>query len=97
VDPVPDPLLLRKFGSAGNRTQDLWISSQELLTTRPQRWSEHSHVDANQPSFQSLELSNVYIVISYCTACTMLSRIRSVAVDVVWIGIRVFCTLMQLI
>jgi hypothetical protein len=30
VDPVPDPLLRRKFRSAGNRTQDLWVSSQEL-------------------------------------------------------------------
>jgi hypothetical protein len=30
VDPVPDPLLLRKSGSAGNRTRDLWIYSQEL-------------------------------------------------------------------
>jgi hypothetical protein len=30
VDPVPDPLLLRKSGSAGNRTQDLWICSQKL-------------------------------------------------------------------
>jgi hypothetical protein len=30
MDPVPDPLLLRKFGSAGNRTRDLWVSSQEL-------------------------------------------------------------------
>jgi hypothetical protein len=29
VDPVPDPLLLRKSGSAGNQTQDLWICSQE--------------------------------------------------------------------
>jgi hypothetical protein len=25
VDPVPDPLLLRKSGSAGNRTRDLWV------------------------------------------------------------------------
>jgi hypothetical protein len=25
VDPVPDPLLLRKCGCAGKRTQDLWI------------------------------------------------------------------------
>jgi hypothetical protein len=31
VDPVPEPLLLRKSGSAGNRTLDLWICSQELL------------------------------------------------------------------
>jgi hypothetical protein len=30
VHPVPDPLLLRKFGRAGNRTRDLWICSQEL-------------------------------------------------------------------
>jgi hypothetical protein len=27
MDPVPDPLLLRKSGSAGNRTRDLWICS----------------------------------------------------------------------
>jgi hypothetical protein len=34
VDPVPDPLLLRKSGSAGNRTR---ISgSVEHLITRPQ-------------------------------------------------------------
>jgi hypothetical protein len=30
VNPVPDPLLIRKSGSAGNRTRNLWISSQEL-------------------------------------------------------------------
>jgi hypothetical protein len=30
VDPVPDPLLLRKSGSSGNRTRDLRICSQEL-------------------------------------------------------------------
>jgi hypothetical protein len=30
VDPVPDPPLLRKSGSAGNWTQDLWICSQKL-------------------------------------------------------------------
>jgi hypothetical protein len=35
VDPVPDSLLLRISGGAGNRTQYLWICSQELwpLTT----------------------------------------------------------------
>jgi hypothetical protein len=31
MDPFPDPLLLRKSGSAGNRTQDLWMCNQELL------------------------------------------------------------------
>jgi hypothetical protein len=30
VDPVPDPLLLRKSGGAGNRTRDLRIFSQKL-------------------------------------------------------------------
>ena len=30
MDPVPDPLLLRKSGSAGNRTRDLCICSQKL-------------------------------------------------------------------
>jgi hypothetical protein len=29
VDPVPDTLLSRKSGSAGNRTLDLWVCSQE--------------------------------------------------------------------
>jgi hypothetical protein len=30
VDPVPDPLLLRKSGNDWNRNPDLWICSQEL-------------------------------------------------------------------
>jgi hypothetical protein len=30
VDPVPDPLLLRKYGRARKRTRDLWICSQIL-------------------------------------------------------------------
>jgi hypothetical protein len=30
VDPIPDPLLLIKSGSTGNRTRDLWICSQKL-------------------------------------------------------------------
>jgi hypothetical protein len=30
VNTVPDPLLLRNSGSAGNRTWDFWICSQEL-------------------------------------------------------------------
>ena len=30
MDPDPDPLLLRKSGSAGNRTRDLCICSQKL-------------------------------------------------------------------
>jgi hypothetical protein len=30
MDPVPDALLDRKSGTAGNRTQDLWIGREEL-------------------------------------------------------------------
>jgi hypothetical protein len=48
VDPVPDPLLLRKSGRARNRTQDLWNCSQELLATRPQKWS-HTWGEAQVP------------------------------------------------
>jgi hypothetical protein len=48
VDPVPDPLSYsEKSGSAGNWTRDLWVSSQELLTTRPQRRST-SHTQEPQ-------------------------------------------------
>jgi hypothetical protein len=40
ADPVPDPLLLRKSGRAGNRTPDLWICSQKLwpLDHRGGQW-----------------------------------------------------------
>jgi hypothetical protein len=31
VYPVPDPVLLRKSGSAGNRTRDPWFCSLELF------------------------------------------------------------------
>jgi hypothetical protein len=30
VDPVPDPLLLRKSGNTGNRTWHLWVCREEL-------------------------------------------------------------------
>jgi hypothetical protein len=29
VDPVTDPLLLRKSGSGGNRNRDLWINQRD--------------------------------------------------------------------
>jgi hypothetical protein len=43
VDPVPDPLLLRKCSSARNRTRDLGICSQELwpLDHRGSQWTKH--------------------------------------------------------
>jgi hypothetical protein len=30
VEPVPDPQLIKKSGSAGNHTRYLWICSQEI-------------------------------------------------------------------
>jgi hypothetical protein len=30
MDPAPDPLLIRKSGSAGNQAWDLWVSSREV-------------------------------------------------------------------
>jgi hypothetical protein len=44
VEPVPDPLLLRKSGSAANRTRDLWVSGRwggGGSTSRAK--NEHSH------------------------------------------------------
>jgi hypothetical protein len=38
--PCSRPTTLRKYGSVGNRIWDLWICSQELLTTRPKRRSK---------------------------------------------------------
>jgi hypothetical protein len=39
VDPVPDPLLLRKSGSTRNQIRDLRIFEPGTLTTGPQRQS----------------------------------------------------------
>jgi hypothetical protein len=57
VESVPDPRYLRKFGSAGNRTRDLWICSQQILTTRP-----HS---LNKVSCFSVELSTMVLICAY--------------------------------
>jgi hypothetical protein len=53
VDPVPDPLFLRKSGSAWNRTRDFWICSQELdhYTTEA--------VTVLSPTFKNKQLRNV--------------------------------------
>jgi hypothetical protein len=41
---VPDPLLLRKSVSAGNRTRDLWICSQELCPLDRRGGSELKYI-----------------------------------------------------
>jgi hypothetical protein len=50
VDPVSDPLLLRKSGSAGNQISDIWVCSQKLwlldyrgLLTTDVDYSNSSH------------------------------------------------------
>ena len=40
MDPVPDPLLLRKSGSAGNRTRDLCICSQNSELEKKWEYNE---------------------------------------------------------
>jgi hypothetical protein len=52
VDPVPDPLLLRKSGSAGNRTRGIWVSSYEL---RPLDHRD-GHLDINYQGWSSLSI-----------------------------------------
>jgi hypothetical protein len=50
VDPVPNPLLLTKSGSAENRTRNLWICSQELwpLGQRCSHFSQMYHQQSHQ-------------------------------------------------
>jgi hypothetical protein len=55
VDPVPDPLLLRKSGSAGNRTRVLWICSQELWPLDHTGGLILSHSTENSLHFTSLK------------------------------------------
>jgi hypothetical protein len=72
VDPVPDPLLLRKSGSAGNRTWDLWICSQELwpLDHRGDRKLTIRSLYINRMKFRKLKLQNnnrKYFKTAYCS------------------------------
>jgi hypothetical protein len=54
ADTVPDPLLLRKCSSAGNRTRDLWGS----VTTRPQRRSKPKYFGCYTPSSEHFRSCN---------------------------------------
>ena len=56
VDPVPNPLLLRKSGSAGNRTRDLCICSQKLWPL-DHRGGLFQTLTVAKPVKQSLRLS----------------------------------------
>jgi len=48
VDPVPDPLLLRKSGSAGDRTRDLCIRSQKLWPLDPKNIEQFKEVSVSE-------------------------------------------------
>jgi hypothetical protein len=50
MDPVPDPLLLRKSGSTGNRSRDLWICrlTLKVLILRTGCW-EHGRRPCKNP------------------------------------------------
>jgi hypothetical protein len=60
VDPVPDPLLLWKFGSAGNRTRDLWKCGQKL-------WP----LDHRRSSIRFIQTTNKNIGSKVTTFCSM--------------------------
>jgi hypothetical protein len=49
VDPIPDPLLLRIFGSARNRIRDLWICNQELW---PLDHRDMQHENGNSMTYE---------------------------------------------
>jgi hypothetical protein len=55
VDPVPDPLPLKKSGRAGNRTWDLWICSQKLWPL------DHIGGRCILTLFNSIQLSFIYV------------------------------------
>jgi hypothetical protein len=59
-DPIPDSLLLRKYGSAWNRTRGLWICSQKLWPLN-QRWCGPIHTLKSSKSEKSLYTELVHI------------------------------------
>jgi hypothetical protein len=61
VDPVPDPLLLRKSGRIGNPTRDLYLQPG-TLTTRPQRWSIYGNRHSKIVQFQAEIICLVFTV-----------------------------------
>jgi hypothetical protein len=60
MDPVPDSLLPRKYGSAGNLIQDLWICSQELWPL-DQGGGPHFHIQTS--GIYNLGINKSYVVL----------------------------------
>jgi hypothetical protein len=71
VDHVPDPLLLRKSGSAGNRAWDLCVCSQELF--------DHYTTDA----VLAVAHSGEKIIILYLSSATMKITLRLIEQETV--------------
>jgi hypothetical protein len=57
VDSVPNPLLLRKSGSAGNQTRDLWICRQNLWPVG----HRGSHTDYNALTTLTIYTVNLFL------------------------------------
>jgi len=71
VDPVPDPLLLRKSGSARDRTRDLCICSQKLwpldhFMKIPPLGAEIFHADGQERTWQFRERASKGVSRSPC-------------------------------
>jgi hypothetical protein len=79
VDPVLDPLFLRKSGSAGNRARDLWICSQEL---RPldhrgghQRCTQMAKVEHSQNNYNTMYCIKTFLESDIIPEIIVLHRI----------------------
>jgi len=72
VDPVPDPLLLRKSGSAGDRTQDLCICSQKLwpLDHRGGQWCKMNAFFQIIVTFFIFNIKNFVNTKTTCNECS---------------------------
>jgi hypothetical protein len=68
VDPIPEPLLLRKSGRAGNRTQDLWNCSQKLWPQRRSMWLPSFH--KTQEGVKRMKIQWCHHVSSKIAGCT---------------------------
>jgi hypothetical protein len=71
MDPVPDPLLLRKSGSAGNRTRDQFVSHAQILLRRCVYMRGYRQPARHGPGFEfcSRQL-HVCLLCRCCSGCT---------------------------
>jgi hypothetical protein len=70
VDPVPDPLLLRKSVSAGNLTRNLWVSGEEL-------WPQDHRGGLNAGMGSNINLDNMYTSDRLCCRVSIIPGYRT--------------------